>query len=168
MRSSYRIAVLALAVAACAIAPASAAQQSADAQQLAALMKPITAVITAANTGNFKLLHAQYTASSTILDEFAPFEWTGANAQDRFFADFGKAVAELKMTETKLVAGPPKYSYAAGVHAYVVFPLTITAKIAGKPYSESGWLTMTLRQSGGAWKISAQSWAKGTENFNPY
>lgn len=169
MRLRYRIAVLALAaLLAAGASPAAAAQQSASGTLLATVMKPIIAALNAANTGNFKLLHAQYAAGSAIVDEFAPFEWTGANAQDRWFADFGKAADELKMTDTKLVAGAPKYHYVAGTRAYVVVPLSVTAKIAGKPYTESGSLAFTLRQVGSAWKISGQAWAKGPEAFNPY
>jgi hypothetical protein len=82
MRLPYRIAVLAFAaLLAASSAPVAAAQQSASGAQLTAVMKPIAAAFSAANTGNFKLLHAQYAASSTIVDEFAPFAWTGANAQ---------------------------------------------------------------------------------------
>jgi hypothetical protein len=152
----------------CASGQAFSAQQTPDAQQKAALMKPITTAFSAAAAGNVKLFHEQYIRSSAIADEFAPFIWTGPNAQDRFFADFGKTLAELKMTDTKLVTGEPKYLYVAGARAYAVVPLKITANIAGKPYNESGWMTITLLQSNGVWKIASQSWAKGQENFNPY
>lgn len=169
MRLRYRIAVLALAALLAAGArPAAATQQSASGGQLTAVMKPIATAISAANTGDFKLLHAQYTAASTIVDEFAPFEWTGANAQDRWFADFGKTAGELKMTDTKLVLGAPKYHYVAGTRAYVVVPLSVTARIARKPYTESGSVALTLQRVGGAWKISSQAWSKGREAFNPY
>jgi hypothetical protein len=169
MHLRYRIVVLGFAALLAAGAPrADASQQSASGAQLVAVMKPITAALNAANAGNFKLLHAQYTASSVIADEFAPFEWTGANAQDRWFADFGKAADELKMTHIKLVAQAPKYHYVAGGRAYVVVPGIVTMNVSGKPYTESGSLVFTLRQIGGAWKISGQTWAKGPEAFNPY
>jgi hypothetical protein len=86
----------------------------------------------------------------------------------RWFTTFGKVIDELEMTDTKLVAGAPKYHYAAGAYAYVVVPLSITSKVDGKPYTESGSVAFTLQLIGGAWKISAQAWAKGPESFNPY
>jgi hypothetical protein len=169
MHLRYRIVVLGFAALMAANASQVAAtQQSASGAPLAAVMQPITAVLNAANTGNFKLLHIQYAPNSTIADEFAPFEWTGANAQDRWFADFGKAAGELKMTQIKLVPGAPTYHYLAGTRAYVVVPATVSANIAGKPYTESGTLAFTLRQRGAVWKISGQTWAKGPEAFNPY
>jgi hypothetical protein len=145
-----------------------ASQQKPDSQQKAALVKPIATAFNAAASGNFKLFHDQYAASSAIADEFAPFEWIGRNAQDRWYADFGKTLSELKMTDTKIVLSEPKYLYVAGTRAYAVIPLNVTANIAGKPYNESGLLAITLRRSGGVWKIATQSWAKGPENFNPY
>lgn len=168
MGFSYRVTVLAIAVAMSASASAFAAQHVANAQERAAVMKPINAYISAANTGNFKAFHAQYAPASTFVDEFAPYEWSGTNAQDRYFADFGKTLTTLKMTEAKLVAGTPTYSYVDGSRAYVVLPVSVTAKIAGKPYTESGSMAITLLQSGGVWKISVQCWTKGPENFNPY
>ena len=169
MHLRHRIVVLGFAaLLATGASRATAAQQSASGAPLAAIMQPITAVFNAGNSGNFKLLHAQYTPSSTIVDEFAPFEWTGANAQDRWFADFGKGAEEFKMTQIKLVAGAPKYHYVAGTRAYVVVPATVSANISGKPYTESGTIAFTLRQVGADWKISGQAWTKGPEAFNPY
>ena len=168
MRSPLRRAAVLIAASVLLPVLADAAQQTPNAQQKAAVMQPITTAFNAAGAGNVKLFHDQYAPSSTIADEFAPFTWSGAGAQDRFFADFGKALGEYKMTDTKLVPGQPKYVYVAGTRAYVVVPMTVSANIAGKPYRESGSMVVTLQRLQGNWKIATQSWTKGPESFNPY
>lgn len=70
MRLRNCVAVLALALLlVVGASPASAAQQSMTGAQLAAAMKPITTIFSAADSGNFKLLHAEYAPSGADLDE---------------------------------------------------------------------------------------------------
>ena len=168
MRMSPRLVALLLAVAVCAPAAAGAAQHVANAREKAALMKPVARLIHALNTGDAKELRPFYTAQTTIVDEFAPYEWTGADAVDRYFADFGKVVTALEITDMNIRSSAPSYVYVDGPRAYLTFPVSFSGKFKGKPYSESGTFTLSLRNSGGEWKIAAQSWAKGPERFNPY
>ena len=168
MRFSYRLVALLLAVAMCAPAAATAAQHVADAREKAALMNAVAGLIHALRTRDAASVRSLYTAESTIVDEFSPYEWTGADAGKRYVSDLDKALVALKIADANVAPGAPSYLYVDGSRAYVIFPALFSGKIAGKTYSESGSFTLSLRKDAGAWKIAAQSWAKGPERFNPY
>ncbi len=107
--------------------------------------------------------------SSTIIDDFAPFRWTGVDAIDAYFASYDLMAKETKMTGTKVSdRQQPKYAYVSGPNAYVLMPITVTAKFHGKPYIETGSLAFTLHKTDAGWKIATQTWVKDTETFNPY
>jgi ketosteroid isomerase-like protein len=141
-----------------------AAQRAAPAGVLA----PIYAVLSAAQSGDLKRVREQYAPSITIMDEFAPFMWSGANALTAYFASYGRMAKETKMTDSKVSARQPKFAYVAGTRAYVLVPITVTAKVGGKPYTETGSLAFTLQETHAGWKIATQTWVKDTETFSPY
>ena len=134
-----------------------------------AVLAPINAVLNAGQSGNFKMLHDQYIAGCTIIDDFAPFKWSGVGAVDAYFASYGKMAIETKMTGTKISdRQQPKYVYVSGSNAYVLMPITVTAKFDGKPYTETGSIAFTLKKTDAGWKIATQTWVKTSETFNPY
>ncbi len=141
-----------------------AAQTTADATVLA----PIAAAIAAGQSGNVKLLREQYVPSPTIVDEFAPFRWSGAQALEAYFVSYGRMVKATKMSDSKVTWGSPTYTYVAANSAYVLVPIATTAKVHGKPYTEKGTIAFTLQRTDSGWKIATQTWVKSTESFNPY
>jgi hypothetical protein len=158
MRSIIRL-IVAAGIAYCLIAQAIAAPSD---------LTPISASIAAINSGNMTGMKAQFTNAPTIVDEFAPFLWSGVAAQDRYASDFANVVTAFKMNNITMKLGTPLFNYVHGDRAYVVVPITVTAMLKGKPYSESGINSYVLTRSGGTWRISAQTWTKRSESSNPY
>lgn len=141
-----------------------AAQSSVE----AAVRAPIATAIAAGQSGNVKLLREQYVPSPTIVDEFAPFHWSGTMALDDYFASYRRMAEATKMSNSKVTLGLPAYMYVAANSAYVLVPITATARVNGKPYTEKGTIAFTLQRTGSAWKIATQTWVKSAESFNPY
>src|SRR5437762_8181432 len=96
-------------------APASASERS-------EVMAPIHAFIGGMDKNDMKAAAAAYTASPFILDEFAPFRWSGRTAFADWGADFGKDAAAHGVTKPHLVIGKAKRIRIEGDHAYVVVP----------------------------------------------
>jgi ketosteroid isomerase-like protein len=83
----------------------------------------------------FAMLAAYYTSDAVVVDEFAPYVWTGPTAATQWWAGVDKQMAQMGAN-------------------------TISAK--GKPGHETSLFTLTLRRIGGTWKIATQTWATET------
>ncbi len=81
---------------------------------------------------------------------------------------YARMVEATKMTGSHVTVGAPRYAYVASTSAYVLVPLTTTARVRGKPYIENRTLAFTLQRTPSGWRIGTQTWVKSTENFNPY
>lgn len=160
-----RFAALSLVVALICSAAALAAQMTAPDRAIAATVE---AALDAAQSGDLAALRGQYLPDCTFVDEFAPFYWSGPGAIDAYFASAAQMYKDTQMAGTKVWHGAPKYTYADAGTAYVTVPLRVHATAHGKPYRATGTLTFTLKKTSAGWKIASQSWAKETENINPY
>lgn len=160
-----RMAVMALVVA---VVPVSGAYAGQSAAPDAAVLAAVDATLSAAQSGDVKKLREEYLPGSTFVDEFAPFLWTGPGSLDAYFASAGEMYKETQMSDTKVSRSRPRYVYVSGKSAYVVVPLSVMAKVNGKPYTSTGSLSFTLQKTDSGWKIASQTWTKATENINPY
>ncbi len=121
-------------------------------------MQPVSQVIAATRGGDLHAVSGLYTADAVVVDEMAPFHWTGKNAGRSWLAAVGKFIAASKMTNFNLKASPPAEVQQAGSSAYVVVPILLTGLSGGKHVSETGFFTFALRKIGGSWMISNQVW----------
>jgi len=125
----------------------------------AAMMKPVSAIITALNTGNGSGLRNLYTPGATVVDEFSPYSWNGAAAGANWFSGFTAFEKQIKLTNPNARALPIKNFNHTGDRAYIVVPLNFAALIDGKRALETGTMTLTLQRGGKDWRIVTQSWA---------
>lgn len=121
------------------------------------VMAPIHAFIGGMDKNDMKTAAAAYTASPVILDEFAPYHWSGPTAFADWGADFGKDSAAHGVTQPKLMIGKAKRIRIEGDHAYVVVPTDYSFKAKGKTVVEHALMTYTLDKTPSGWKIAG--WA---------
>ena len=123
----------------------------------------IVAVITkmndAMNKNDNKTAAAAYTANATIIDEFAPHYWNGADVFDAWSNDYGTMAKAQGDTDPWVTLAKPTHIVASGDHGYAVLPATYTFKEHGKKKTEHGLWTFAMEKSGGEWKIAGWSWA---------
>lgn len=121
---------------------------------------PVKAVITAIKNDDEVAISALYANDAVVVDEQAPFEWTGAGAGARWLsasrdwskwspkiAHFRDALAEIQVDD-------------GSGSAYVVVAGAFLGADPKKPWQQHGTLTFTLRKIDGSWKISSQAWAR--------
>jgi hypothetical protein len=99
------------------------------------------------------------TPPTAIVDEFAPYHWTGASANADWFAGLQKSMAQDHSTDIALKLAAPDQLSVNGNKAYAVFPTIITSKVHGKAMAEHGAFAFALDKADGAWHITSWTWA---------
>ena len=114
----------------------------------------------AMNKNDAKTAAATYTANATIIDEFPPHYWSGANVYDRWGADFAAFAKQQGDTDAWVTLTKPTHVSASGERGYAVVPATFTFKEKGKPMSERALWTFAMQKANGEWKIAGWAWAR--------
>lgn len=134
----------------CAVAVPAAAQDVAA---------PIHQFLDGFNSGDTKSANAALvTGDMLIVDEVAPFSWSGPNASQQWAADLDKHESSLGITDGKVKYSAPTRSVVEGDTAYVIVPTAYLFNQHGKPMSEEAQMTFVLHKQNGAWKIAGWVW----------
>jgi ketosteroid isomerase-like protein len=162
--------IFSISLLAAALSPLSAlrAQAPAAAPMDKLALETVETALNAAQSGDAKKLMEQYVPGAVFVDEFAPFFWSGPGSMAAYFASAQKMYQETGMSDTAVSHGTPKFSYLGPSNAYVVVPLDVRARLKERRYHATGVLVFALQKTSSGWKIASQSWAKATENINPY
>lgn len=96
---------------------------------------------------------------TAVVDEFAPYHWTGASAHADWYAGLQKSMAQDHSKDLSLKLAAPDQLSVNGDRAYAVFPTIITSSVHGKTTNEHGALAFALEKSAGAWHIASWTWA---------
>ena len=135
---------------------------TAMAQDNKAVLAPVHQFVDAFNKADAKGVAATCAGSASIIDEFPPYEWHGANACAKWMSDYFADAKKNGMTEGAVTMGSPRHVDVTGDLAYVVVPTEFAFKLKGKPTKESGAsLTIVLHKGANGWRITAWSWTKG-------
>ena len=103
-------------------------------------------------------LRAACAPSGTIVDEFSPYSWSGADVCVRWSNAFAAFAKQAKMSNFKATILPKPFTDVTGNRAYLVAQVKFDGIAAGKPFSELGTWTFVVTKNGGAWKIGSIAW----------
>jgi uncharacterized protein (TIGR02246 family) len=126
----------------------------------AEVLKVVTQVNDAFNKGDMKGALALCTDDMSIIDTVSPFEWHGAGAFQKWFADYDTETKKHGMTDGTVTIGKTKHVDVDGDRAYVVVAATFNYKQDGKPTKEAASWTFSLLKTKGGWRITGWAWAK--------
>jgi hypothetical protein len=103
---------------------------------------------------------ASFNASSgmSIVDEFAPYSWSGSTGFSDWGAAFGTNAKAHEITESKVTLGPILVNNATANQAYLIFPSVYTYKEKGVATREAARMAIVLHKEGGKWKVAAFTW----------
>ena len=150
-----RFAVISIAAFAFAATPALAG----DAEDAYASVKTF---IDGFNTGDVASSLAVCATSASIIDEFAPYAWSGEDACTNWVNDYGADSEKKGVTDGVVTLHEATHVFVEGDNAYVVAPVDYAFKVAGKPSGQKGsTLTAALAKQDGQWKITQWSWSTG-------
>jgi hypothetical protein len=115
--------------------------------------------MTGFNSGDMAKSAALNSSTGTsIIDEFAPYTWSGAKAFDNWGAAFDANSKALGITEAKVTLGAPMVRNVTSGQAYLIYPSAYTYKLKGTSMRETGRVALVLRKEASAWKIAAWTW----------
>jgi ketosteroid isomerase-like protein len=124
-----------------------------------AIMVPVTGAVAAVNADDAAKLNAYFMPTAMVVDEIAPFTWSGPHAAAAWLHDLDRLDAQAGITSLHATLGDVTHFDVTGDHAYVVAPLNISWLSKGKLQRESGLWVFTLYHEGPTWKIATVSWA---------
>ena len=84
--------------------------------------------------------------------------WRGAGAGVSWWHGVDAVIQEAKLKDFRATNVRIGEFRGTATEAYLVQALTIVGVAGGKPFSESGTMTYTFRNSGGKWLISTAVW----------
>ena len=122
----------------------------------AAALAPMHQLADAMNAGDIRTAAAAYTASATIIDEFAPHHWTSFTDWARDADSFFKAGG---VTGLKIALSAPSYKEIGANYAYAVVPTTLSYAVKGKPTDEKGLFTFSTAKTANGWRITSWAWS---------
>ncbi len=116
-------------------------------------------LVAAFNGDSKAAVQALCAPSGTVVDEFPPYQWTGADACGKDYDAFAVWAKQVKLTKPHgVIVGTP-YVDTSGSHGYVSFHVHNTGLIAGKPAVDDGVFSIVATKTGGSWKITTMAWA---------
>ena len=130
-----------------------------DVKPSRAMLAPIYAFASGAASANSAVLSTVCVSDVTIVDEFAPFEWSGPGAARRYAAGVQADYLKDNVRDTQVAIEDPRYFDVKGGMAWASVPATFSYLFAGKRTSEVGMFAFVLVKSGDAWKVKSSSWA---------
>lgn len=120
---------------------------------------PIHQLLDGFNNNDTKAVAASYASGDVVIvDEVAPFHWSGPHANDDWGADLDKHDKAAGITDDKVNYSAATRTDVVGDSAYVVVPVVYVYKEKGKPMLEEAHMTFALHRENGAWKIAGWVW----------
>ena len=112
------------------------------------------------NKGDVKSALATCASPVSIVDEFPPYAWQGANACADWANDFEANATKNGITDSVVTLQKPKHVDVVGDRAYVVVPANYDYKVKGKKTSQKGSImTAAFQKTPAGWRITGWSWA---------
>jgi ketosteroid isomerase-like protein len=126
-------------------------------------MQPVNVVIAAMTQHGSKGLMGAYTSDAVIIDDQAPYRWSGNDAASDWLSSL-TTYGKLRYAHFTAFGDPMQVVHGPD-SAYV----TVLGKLRGlgarSGLQQNVLLTFTLRRVEGTWKIDSQSWTTVPPSF---
>lgn len=96
---------------------------------------------------------------TSIIDDFAPHEWSGPQAITRWYREMAGMATGYGMSEWSIALGEPRRVVVSEGSAYVAVPADVRWLQGAEPAGRSCLMAMSLRENADGWRISGLGWA---------
>lgn len=93
-----------------------------------------------------------------IVDEFAPYLWTGKSSFPTWIADYDKDAKAQGITNPLVTMDAPLVNTISGDRAYLVCPMTYSYKLKSVAMREPARMAMVLHKEGAVWRFMSWTW----------
>lgn len=119
----------------------------------------VTNILDKFNAGDIDAFLAAHQPDAVIVDEFAPYVWTGASSARRWADDYGKDAQANGISGGRVDYGKPLQANSDGNSAYIVLPTTYSFLRKGKKMAGEGSMTFVMTRMGADWKIASWTYS---------
>ena len=124
--------------------------------------KAVMTVLDKFNGGDVAAFQAAHRDGANIIDEFAPYSWTGAGSVKRWLDAYGADATKRGISGGRVDYGAPLQANSDGTSAYIVLPTTYSFAQNGKKMAGKGSMTFVMAKTGADWKIASWTYAGAT------
>jgi ketosteroid isomerase-like protein len=121
---------------------------------------PVEAVIAAIKSDNVAAISTLYSSNAVVVDDQAPFEWTGPDAGARWLlASSDSSKWSRRIAHFRAALADIRVDSSTG-GAYVIVAGAFSSANPKEPWQQHGTLTFTLKELNNHWKVISQVWAQ--------
>jgi ketosteroid isomerase-like protein len=111
------------------------------------------------NAGDMNAFYAAHAPGAVIVDEFAPYVWTGKDSPHVWADGFDADAKAHGISEPRMDYAAPIRADSDGKSAYIVVPTIYRIKQNGRSMSAAGTMTFVMSNTAAGWKIASWSYA---------
>lgn len=125
------------------------------------VMKTVNQWVDSLNRGDVANALAACAEETSIVDEFAPFQWHGKGTCAQWADGLAAFNRSIGLTDGVNTLRKPWRVDIEGDRAYVVVPADFRYKLNGKPGAEMGAIfTVALHKETAGWRITGWAWSR--------
>ncbi|MEO8460475.1 MAG: nuclear transport factor 2 family protein [Dokdonella sp.] len=124
------------------------------------VMLPVHQLFASFNDGDATTAVAGCADVTSIIDDFPPHEWHGAEACPKWMSAYKAYAKANEITDMVITLSEPRHVDISSDLAYVVVPANYTLKKQGKLASSANSIvTLALKKGANGWRITSWAWA---------
>jgi hypothetical protein len=125
-----------------------------------------TAVLTSTldrfNAGDIAAFLQAHQDSAAIVDEFAPYAWSGSGSAQRWVGDYARDAEARGISGGRVDYSAPVQANSDGTNAYIVLPTVYRFVQRGTRMAGRGSMTFVMTRDGTNWKIASWTYSGAT------
>lgn len=122
-------------------------------------VRSVTSWIDKFNAGDMNAFYAAHSANPVIIDEFAPYVWSGKDAPHVWANAFEADAKAHGITDPRMDYAAPIRAESDGKSAYIVLPTVYRIKQNGRSMSAAGSMTFVMSRGTDGWKIASWTYS---------
>lgn len=111
------------------------------------------------NTGDAEAFYAAHRDDAVIVDEVAPYLWSGSGAARRWVEDYTRHAQANGVSAGRVDTYAPLQATSDGQSAYIVLPTHYSFLQNGRKMVGKGNMTFVMMRSGDDWKIASWTYS---------
>ena len=122
----------------------------------------VTTILDRFNAGDVETFLAAHADGAVIVDEFAPYVWSGAGSAKRWVDDYANDADARGISGGRVDYAAPVQAVSDGSSAYIVLPTTYRFTQKGAKMAGKGSMTFVMNRAGDDWKIASWTYSGAT------
>lgn len=118
-----------------------------------------TAMLDRLNVGDMDAFFQAHQDGAIIVDEFAPFNWSGSGSVQRWAGDYMRDAGARGISGGRVDYGAPIQANSDGSSAYIVLPTTYRFVQRGTRMAGRGSMTFFMTHVGTSWKVASWTYS---------